>query len=109
MTPPTTEPAIPLVFSNHAIDRLIQRFPELASEDELRAAVGRAEAVCWHQLRAEANHCGRPLRVTRLNVLFRDERTGCLFITRLPDDGKQVLVCVTVVRFRRPEGFQWLG
>lgn len=96
----------PVFFSNHAIDRLIQRFPEIASDGDLQAAFRRAVPLSIQRLRAEARYCGRPIRVVSSDVLFRDETTGCLFVCGKDDGGR--LVVKTVVPFRVPKGFQWL-
>lgn len=109
MTPDSDVWCGSISFTNHAVERFGQRFPELASESQLLEVVGRAQVVPWRRLQAEARHCGRPLRVTHDNVLLRDDQTGCLFVCReVGNMGQRNLLVRTVVRFRRPTDFEWL-
>lgn len=98
--------SMPVFMSDHAVDRFIQRFRHHASVEGLLAAFGRSRVVEWTQLRAEAEHCGRPLRLTRDGFFRRDDLTGCLFVMRRPPNGGFRLVVVTVHPFRRPAGFE---
>lgn len=89
-----------LVFTNHAIDRLIQRFPEFAGEEILAALVSRSKPVTAAKLNAEAVHTGRPFRYGPEVEYRRDDETGMLLICRKVDGKKLV---VTIARCRRPK------
>ena len=85
-------------FTDHAIDRWIERFPD----DDVLAAFARSRPVKLWRLRMEASRTGRPFRFSHNARYLRDEETGAVFILRqfTPHHPETV---VTVVKFRRPK------
>lgn len=107
MTATTTDHDAPAVFfTNHAIERLVQRLPQLADEEALAASVARARPVAWKTLAAEAHHCGRPLRWSSDRLYLRDDEAEALYVVLTERGQSHRLVVVTVARSRRPKGFQ---
>lgn len=88
-------------FSNHAIDRLIQRFPELADPEQLAEVVSRVRPVDHNRLNLEAAHCGRPRRFGPNAEYLRDDASGLMLICRRGEAG--VMFVMTVVRNRKPK------